>query len=173
MTGFLVFVLVPLWVALCMWLASQIGDLFTGSPLRLELKLIIFIALLPTVVVDELFAKPQFDELCSEKAVLTIHAEGVIGRLAYVTDLPPEPIPGMIVPVHLNRRLYADERTHQPLVSLAYLRASGGKLAKALRGPAAVPLTFRGLCAPEHWTEPLRALALKVNDAHDLNILAR
>jgi hypothetical protein len=139
--------------------------------LRLELKLIIFLALLPTVVVDELFAKPQFDEVCREKAVLTIHADAVRGRLAYVTELPPEPIPGMIVPTHVHRRMYADERSHRPLVSVAYVRATGGKLARALRGPTALPLTFRGVCAPEHWKEPLEALALKVHESDDLSML--
>ncbi|MEJ7932019.1 hypothetical protein WG922_18750 [Ramlibacter sp. AN1015] len=149
------------WSGLCALIAHRIGDLFIDNPLRTELKAIIFLALLPVLLLDELLAKPQFEKLCAEKAVMTVHVPAVHGRSYYLTELPIEQLPGLFVPVHMQRRLYVDARTHQPLVSFTILRAGGGKLVRVLQRESATPMTFEGQCRPRNWQQAYAALGLQ------------
>ncbi|TFZ03205.1 hypothetical protein [Ramlibacter rhizophilus] len=164
MTGFFVWSLALGWAAACAWLAHRIGDAFIESPLRLELKIVMFLALLPVPVIDELLAKPQFDQLCATKANVSLHADRLRGRTAYETDVPPELLEGTLVPMHLHRRIYLDAGSHRPLLSVAYIQASGGKLVGALQPGQRRPLTFKGWCAPQHWLDPLGALGVHLAD---------
>jgi hypothetical protein len=148
------------WVVLCAWTAHKVGALFTDSTLRVELKAVVFVALLPLPVIDELIAKPQFDQLCAQRAVLAVHAADLRGHRVYLTEIPPEPVTGLLVPVQSTKRVYADERTRQPLVTSSMLRAQGGKLARAL-GIGDTPITFDGHCGPANWPEVISALDLQ------------
>ncbi|MES2483696.1 MAG: hypothetical protein V4609_17050 [Pseudomonadota bacterium] len=145
------------WVVLCAWTAHKIGALFTDSTLRIELKALVFVALLPLPVIDELIAKPQFDQLCAQRAVPAVNAAELRGRPVYLTEIPPEPVPGLLVPVQVSKRVYADERTRQPLLTFSVLSAQGGKLARAL-GIGGTPITFDGHCGPQHWQEVIGPL---------------
>lgn len=162
MTGFSFFLLLPAWIAACAFVAHKIGDLFTGNPLRAELKAVIFLALLPLLLIDELIAKSQFDQLCASKAVLTVHSTQTQGRSAYLTELPAEPVPGVLVPVQMQRRVYLDARTHEPVVSFSVLSAEAGKLARVVGRDAARPLSFEGECGPPDWAASVQALGLDI-----------
>lgn len=148
------------WVVLCAWTTHKIGVLFTDNTLRLELKAVVFVALLPLPLIDELIAKPQFDQLCTDRAVLAVHAPALRGHPVYLTEIPPEPVPGVLVPMQLRKRVYADERTRQPMVTFSVLQAQGGKLARAL-GMGERPITFDGHCAPGNWQAVMASLQLR------------
>ncbi len=148
------------WVVLCAWTAHKVGALFTDSTLRIELKALVFVALLPLPVIDELIAKPQFDQLCAQRAVPAVHAAELRGPPVYLTEIPPEPVPGLLVPVLVSKRVYADDRTRQPLVTFSQLSAQGGKLARAL-GIGGTPITFDGRCGPDNWREVIGAMDLR------------
>jgi len=148
------------WVVLCAWTAHKVGALFTDSTLRIELKALVFVALLPLPVIDELIAKPQFDQLCAQLAAPAILAGQPRGQPVYFTDIPAEPVPGLLVPVQVSKRVYTDERTRQPLVTLTVLSAQGGKLARAL-GIGGTPITFDGHCGPGNWQEVIGAMGVR------------
>lgn len=148
------------WVVLCAWTAHKVGALFTDSTLRTELKALVFVALLPLPVIDELIAKPQFDQLCAQRAVPAVHAAELRGRPVHLTEIPPEPVLGLLVPVQVSKRVYADEHTRQPLLTFSVLSAQGGKLARAL-GIGGTPITFDGHCGPDPWQEMVSAMDLR------------
>lgn len=161
MTGTSLLVLLPAWIALCAWIAHCLGDLFTDNPLRLELKAVLFIALLPLVLIDELIGKAQFDQLCATRAVLTVHAP-TRGRAVYLAELPMESVPGTMIPVHVHKRVYLDLRLHDTVVSFSVLQAEGGKLARLLGRSSAGPITFTGRCGLQQWHERLSELGLSI-----------
>lgn len=161
MTGMLVPVLIPAWVAFCAWVSHRVGELFVDNPLRPELKALIFLALLPTLVVDELLGKAEFDRVCADRALVTLHASNLAGRRADFTEAPAEPVAGLLLPMQLHKHVLVDHVTRLPLVSFNTLESSGGKLARALHGRAAEPLTFTGRCEPPHWQATLDALGIK------------
>lgn len=165
MTGFLLPVLLPAWVAFCAWASHRVGELFTDNPLRAELKALIFVALLPLLVMDELLGKAQFDRLCAETALMTLHAPRLAGRRAEVTETPALPVAGLVLPVQAGKRFYLDQASGEPLVSLGFLQASGGKLSRALQGEASVPLTFGGECEPRQWQELFQVLGIRLAGA--------
>ncbi len=148
------------WVLLCAWTAHKVGALFTDSTLRIELSAVVFVAFLPLPVIDELIAKPQFDQLCAQRAVIAVDMADLRGRPVYLTEIPPEPVPGLLVPVQVSKRVYADDRTRQPVVTLSVLSAQGGKLARAL-GIGGTPITFGGHCDPGDWREVIDAMDLR------------
>lgn len=137
------------WLAGCWWSAHRIGNHFFDRELRLELKALIFCALAPLVLVDEMFGHVQFDELCRDRAVLTIDAAQPQGRTVYLAALPPEPVFGLMLPVQAQRWLYIDVDTREAVLSFSTLRVQGGKLVRTTGGPhLSEPLTFDGRCGP-------------------------
>jgi hypothetical protein len=163
MTGFLIPALLPLWIAICAWIGHCIGEqLFADSPLRSELKAVIFLVLLPLLLIDELIAKPQFDQLCASRAGMAVHARQTRGRSVYLAELPAEPVAGVLVPVQMHKRLYLDEVTHEPLVSFTVLQAKGGKLARGLGHDGDGPITFEGECGQGSLPNALAPLGLRL-----------
>lgn len=158
------------WGVLSVWAAHRVGEwiadrgatggLATG--LRLEMKAVVLIVLLPLPLIDELLAKPQFDALCREQAVVTLHAGIAPGRTVRRVELPAEPSAGLLLPVLTRRRLYIDAETQQTLVSFNTLQAQPGKLGRLL-GRGDGPLTFGGLCAPARQDALLSELGLQEN----------
>lgn len=138
-----------LWLATCAWLSHSIGNLFLDVSHRREIKALIFVALLPLVLIDEMIGSAQFDELCRDRAVMQVYPASHQGRQVYVSRLPPEPVSGLAVPVFSRRELYIDIETNQTVLSATTMRAEGGKLSRALMAPATrEPLTFKGVCSP-------------------------
>ncbi|HSW16385.1 MAG TPA: hypothetical protein VLJ86_04105 [Ramlibacter sp.] len=155
-------VAILMWLALCCWMAHKIGELFIDKAHRRELKALIFLALLPLILIDEMIGSAQFDELCRERAVVQSYTANRPGAPVYVSQLPPEPVGGLAVPVFSQRQLYVDVDTHQTVLSATTLRAEGGKLARALRlSGAREPLTFSGVCSPRDHEVRVQALRIE------------
>lgn len=149
------------WLAGCWWSADKIGNHFFDSDLRLELKALIFCALAPLVLLDEMLGGVQFDELCRTRAVITINTAQPQGRTVYLAALPAEPVPGLMLPVQERRLAYIDADTRETVLSFSTLRAEGGKLVRTTGGPhLSEPLTFNGRCAPADRPSVLNSLGL-------------
>lgn len=149
------------WLAGCWWAADKIGNHFFDSDLRLELKALIFCALAPLVLADEMLGGVQFEELCRTRAVITTNIPEPKGRTVYLAALPAQPVPGLMVPVQEQRLLYIDADTRETVLSFSTLRAQGGKLVRSIDWPhLSEPLTFGGRCAPADRRSVLGSLGL-------------
>jgi len=129
------------WGLLSAWAARQAGS---HGPVS---QALVFLVLLPLPLIDELLARPQFEALCRAQTALVRHPALTAGRGVYRLELPQETVPGLLLPVRMQRWLYLDDETDLPLVSFNTLQAGPGKLAR-LAGQHAGPLTFDGGCGP-------------------------
>ncbi len=162
MTPFLLPGTLAAWAALSAWLAFQAGGLFDPA-LRTGCKVLAFAVLLPLPLLDEILAQPQFTALCRDLAVVTVHEHASPGRTVTLTGLPPEAVPGVMVPVILRKWLYLDAANGQTVMSFNTLEARAGKLASAL-GPAwpARPVVFPGRCEASARQRTFEALSLRL-----------
>lgn len=150
-------------------MARRAGALLCDGAPRLDLRLVIFMALAPLLLADEILGRVQFDELCRERAVLTLHASRLPGRWVEVASLPPENVPGHLLPVREQRWVYTDTETREPLLSFSILQAQGGRLVRMLGWPRdAPPLSFAGRCAPTARHTLVNALDLRVSGSSAL-----
>ncbi len=157
MSSFVLPMLLVGWVLLSAWAAHRLGEWSAqrGEPrgpmqaLRLELKALTLIALLPLPLIDELLTQPQFDALCREHAGVQVISGLLPGQRVHHRVLPPEPWPGLTLPVSHRKHLYITDDTHQTVATFSSFEAHGGKLAR-LTGVSTRPLTFEGRCAPVH-----------------------
>lgn len=134
------------WAALSAWLAFRAGELFDPS-LRTGFKALVFVALLPLPLLDEILAQPQFTALCRDMTVVTLHEHAARGATVTLTSLPPEPVPGLMVPVMLRKWLYLDAATGHTVMTFNTLEAGAGKLAAALgTTQPPQPMVFDGTC---------------------------
>ena len=149
MTGLLLIAVLLIWLAACVWLTQKIGNLLQNRSWRAVVKFALFAVLLPLPLIDEIIAKPQFEALCKEKAVIVVEPSKAQGRTVYLLDLPTEIAKGVMVPVHAQRWHYVDAKTKEAVVSFSTLQAEGGRLIHALGiSETNAPLTFNGYCAP-------------------------
>lgn len=160
------------WAALSAWMAFRAGAWFEPA-LRSGFKALVFVVLLPLPLLDEIIAQPQFSALCRELAVVTVHEHASRGRTVTRSGLPPEPVPGVMVPVALRKWLYVDAATGQPVMSFNTLEAGAGKLASALgtTRPAS-PLVFAGTCEASGRQRMFDALDLRLAGSAALHPLA-
>lgn len=135
------------WTVLSTWAAHRMGDLFTAICCRPLFKLAIFLALAPLPLMDELLARPQFEALCRQLAVVTLHDPHPEGRTVVLAPAVSQPLADTVIPVTLHQRQWLDARTLAPVVGWGALEASAGKLARSLESAHARPLTFEGRCA--------------------------
>lgn len=149
------------WAALTAWMSFRVAA-WVDPSVRTGFKALVFAALLPLPLIDEILAQPQFNAVCREMAVVTLHDRASRDRVVILSALAPEPVPGLLVPVMLHKSLYLDAVTRQPLLSLNTLHTGAGKLA-GLFG-ATRPLVFTGACEPPERQRMLDALGLRVQD---------
>ncbi len=150
------------WFIASWWMATQAARLISDGANRLELRLIVFLALAPLVLYDELLGRAQFKELCRERSAPILHASDVAGRQVRLSHPSPEAVGGLLLPVQAQRWIYIDATTREPLLSFVSLSAQGGKLSRALAGDApSRPLTFSGVCASTGHRAIVAALQLR------------
>lgn len=148
------------WVVLCAWLSLRASGLVDG-PRRTLLKALVFIALLPLPVLDELLAQPQFASLCRSAAVMSVHDALARHLVVDVVAEDPQALSGLPVPVSLQRWSVVDVATQRPVATFNTLHAAGGRLASLLGPPlSSTPLTFAGDCEPPDKQRVLATLTL-------------
>jgi hypothetical protein len=147
------------WGLLCAWVASRLVQPLLSRTVSREWQLLLFMALLPTAVLDELIAKPRIDAACAERTELTHHALGAPAAAWLPVASAPEKLAGFGLPVQVQRHAWHDRASGNPVVSLVYLEAGGGKLARLVGRPGD-PLTFKAACHPPGWAELQARLGL-------------
>jgi hypothetical protein len=101
-------------------------------------------------VADELLARPKFNALCEEGAVLKIDAQRIRGRTIRLDIDPSErPMEGMIVPILHSHLSYRDVTTGEEMAHYEVYLARAGLLSRLLEFPeGGGGLTGLGTCWP-------------------------
>ena len=150
MTGLLLLTVFVCWILSLGWFIKIIGTLLPTSKWNKFVKLLVFSLLLPLPLIDEIIAKPKFEALCRDKAVITVDANKAKGHTVYLMPTRLEDVRGLPIPIQVQRWLYADVQSREVLVSSNSFQATGGWLIRLLGiSETNAPLTFNGYCHPE------------------------
>jgi len=154
MSGLLLMGVLAVWLVIAFVCATLAGALFKTKWLRIAVSILLFAAMLPLPVADELLAKPAFDKLCDEGTRLKFDPKKVRGKTIYLLEAQPESfkvgsLSGTLVPWR-----YADATTREVLISYGTYELKGGVLIRLLGiSETSAPLAMRDSCAPaeEPW----------------------
>jgi len=156
MTGiFLLFVSV-IWLFIAIFLAKIITTKLPKKWWRMPVRIVLFIALLPLPLIDEIVGGRQFEQLCKENSTIQVDRVAAIGKTVYLANLPDIQIKDTWVPIRLQQWRFLDATTGEPVVSYNILHATGGRFIRMLGiSEGNVPLTFESFCEPGGVVDPL------------------
>jgi hypothetical protein len=150
MTGIYLLFAVALWCAIAFWLAKIITAKLQMNLRAVLVRVILFLALLPLPLVDEIVGKWQFEQLCRENSTIHVDRTTAQGRTVYLKSLPDVVVDGVAIPITLHSWVFVDASTGQPILSYNSLRATGGRLSRMLGiSEGRMPFLFRGSCEPK------------------------
>lgn len=150
MTGIFLLFLLVVWVATCFWVAQKIGNLLPNRPWRAVLKIVIFASLFPMPVIDEIIAKPHFDALCNDKAVLVLDTTQTQGKIIWYEPVLRKAIRMGSLEAELQRLNAVEVGTGELVYHYHTVTVAGGWLVKKLKiSETAAPLIIPGSCAPK------------------------
>jgi hypothetical protein len=138
--------------AVALFIATKLARRIRSRSWANATRLILFLALLPLPLVDEIVGKWQFERLCRENAEIKIDRATAAGRTVYYQSQPASDVSGTWVPVRRLPQRFVDATTEELVVSYDLLRARGGRFARlfGLSDSGAAPLLFEGSCAPKN-----------------------
>lgn len=148
MTGiFLLFVMV-LWVAIAILLSAAITRKLRSIQ-RVPAAVVIFAALLPLPLIDEIVGGRQFEQLCNRNSTIQVDLEKAVGKTVYLAETPDVDVDGTWLRIVMKQYRYVDATTGESILSYVELMARGGWLIRTLAiSEGGTPLTFRGTCVP-------------------------
>jgi|GEM_PF-6765605 len=152
MSGLLLMGVLAVWLVIAFVCATLVGALFKTKWLRIAVSILLFAAMLPLPVADELLAKPAFDKLCDEGTRLKFDPEKIRGKtMAFKEMSQPSISVGGLSGYTIPWRL-VDARTSDELISYNTFYLKGGVLIRTLGiSDSNAPLTMSGYCGPsEH-----------------------
>jgi hypothetical protein len=150
MTSLLLLPVAGIWLIVAALISILVFRMLPKQLWRIPFASILFLALIPLPVIDEIVGKKQFERLCNENSTIQVDRAKAAGETVYLADLPDVEIKGTWVRVVLKPWRYVDSTTKEPVVSYNTLRAAGGWFVHALpvTGEGRVPLIFKGSCVP-------------------------
>jgi hypothetical protein len=151
MTGiYLVFAFL-IWLLLLYGIVVVVTIMLPKRWWRALIRVLLFIGLLPFPLVDEIFGKAQFEQLCKENSTIQVDRAKAVGKTVYLADLADSEIKGTWVRVVSKPWRYVDVKTGETVVSYNTLQAVGGRFIRALGiSEGDVPLTFKSTCVPSN-----------------------
>jgi hypothetical protein len=150
MTGLLLLFVVGLWLAIVYWLTKLITIKLSTKWWRMPVRVLLFLAVLPLPLVDEIVGGRQFKKLCEENSTIQFDRVKAAGKTVYLNTLPEIDIKGTWVSVKLHHWEFVDVKTDEPVVSYSTLRAKGGRFIRTLGiSEGSAPLIFKGSCVPK------------------------
>lgn len=152
MGGLILFSVLGLWAWFCFsatrWSMSRISS----RTVRFLVAPFLFLTFFALPVADELVARPQFNALCKEGAVLKIDAEKIKGRTVRVKAVTTNKLQGgTAIPILHSHLVFEDVNTHEELGAYERYTAKGGLMAQLTGFPEGHhPWTFQNaVCEPE------------------------
>jgi hypothetical protein len=151
MTGLLLLFVGALWLVLAFWLATLITRRLPAKWWRIPVGVLLSLALLSLLLIDEIVGMRQFAQLCRDNADVTVDAKSTRGRTVWFGGSQRVQIKlGMLRATQI-RRSYVDAKTQEPIYHYYRLEAKGGALITLLgMSEGNTPLLFNGLCQPKN-----------------------
>lgn len=150
MTGLFLLLVFIIWLIILFWTVRLITKKFSQCWWGGWLRVLLLIGLLPLPLVDEIMAKPQFEQLCKENSTVQMDREKAKGKMVHLDfPLPQEYVQGTWIPIHIQHWRYVDVTTGEVVIGFNLLHATGGWLMRLLGvSEAKEPLIFKGYCEP-------------------------
>jgi hypothetical protein len=148
MTGPFVLFIATLWLLIVVGLVIFIGKKLTRGWKRAVVTVLLFVAIAPFPLVDELVAQHQFHNLCAKNSGFQLDRSKAIGRTIYLARMPDEDVKGTWVRVVKQPTRFIDATTAESVISYDRFVATGGQFSQFLGVEGRVPLLFRGVCDP-------------------------
>ncbi len=150
MTGLLLLVVMVVWLVVVNWIGKFVTTKLPERWWRTPARVLILVALLPLPLVDEIIGGRQFEQLCKENSTIQVDRVKAVGKTVYLNSLPETNVQGTWVPISVHYWRFVDATTGELVVSYNTLRATGGRLIRALGiSEGNVPLTFKSSCEPK------------------------
>lgn len=160
MSGIFLLFVAALWLIAAFFISKLIVRMLPETWWRWLVGAILFLALLPLPLIDEIVGAKQFAKLCKENATIQVDRTKAAGRTVFLNYTAPVELKGTWVPVWLQSWQFVDATTGETVISYNTLRAGSGKL-----GPSSLgPLTFAGECVEPNrpaYNDVFRELGIK------------
>jgi hypothetical protein len=151
MTGIYLFLVAALWLALVIWFSKTVTKKLPMDTWRVPVAIVVFAAMLPLPLIDEIIGGRQFEQLCKENAEIQVNRVTAVGKTVYLAQTPDVEIKGTWVRVVLQPRRFVDATTGELVVGYNELIAVGGLFIRTLGiSEGGMPLTFKGTCVPKN-----------------------
>lgn len=149
MTGIYLLFVAALWLAFVIWLSKKVTKKLPMDTWRVPVAMVVFAAMLPLPLIDEIIGGRQFEQLCKDNAQIQVNRETAVGKTVYYVPEPGIEIKNMWLRAVLQPYRYVDATTGDLVISYNILTASGGRFIQALGiSEGGMPLTFQGSCVP-------------------------
>jgi hypothetical protein len=149
MTGILLILASGIWLAIVIGLSASTTRALPATSWRLLVGILVFAALLPLPLFDEIVGRVQFSELCKQHDLIRADREKVKGTTVYFEPVDAVHIQTLWIPVRLQSWRYVAAGTGEVVIGYETLHATGGWLIRTLRiSEGDVPLTFKDSCYP-------------------------
>lgn len=164
MTGIYLLFVAAIWFAVVILLSKIIAQKLPTATWRLPVAVVIFAALLPLPLIDEIVGGRQFEQLCKANSTIQVDRVTAVGKTVYLDQQPDVEIKGKWLRFVLKPWRFVDATTGEPVVSYNTLMADGGQFIQVLGiSEGGVPLTFKGSCEPGGAVDSLKLFSeLKV-----------
>lgn len=146
MIGVLFIFLSVTWVLIAASLAVLATHPLRTLAWRVPIGLILFAALTPLPIIDELVGRAEFERSCQQHAEIVIDAPKTAGRTVWFGGSERTPIKLGVLDSILVRRNFVDAATQEPVYHYVQLNVLGGWIASFTESKG--PLLFKGTCQP-------------------------
>jgi len=145
----LLLLVILIWIAAVAWASRVVSSKIVTALWRLPIAAILFLAILPLPVIDEIVAKPQFESLCKANSQVTVDAKTTSGRTVWFESSERKKLSLGMLDVTQVKRTYVDAKTQELIYHYFRFEATGGWLIRHLGiSEGDSPLLFRGVCQP-------------------------
>lgn len=169
MTGLLLLGVLGVWAALCMRIARRIANYLPFGGWKFLVTVLIWLALLPLILIDELTAIPEFRRVCRDWAVLVIDRDELAGTVVWFGDSKTQARSFGLLAGTVQRRQYVIAGTATPAFHYHSVGVEGGFLIRTLGiSQTNSPLILDSPCTPAELPELERWVT-----AHGMRRIAR
>lgn len=149
MTGIYLLFVVALWSGFVAWASIAGAKLLPSRIWQGPVALIVFVAVLPLPLIDELIGSIQFNNICKQHDKIFYDKNFASGKTVFLDQVKHVPLENLSVPVTMDEWRFLDAATNKPVLSYEIFHAGGGKFIRAIGiSEGNAPLIFKNRCEP-------------------------